>query len=196
MQVSGEDGPWTTDQSLDLDLDLTYEPDIRFLEQIKQNSESQDASGGLTQQYEHLEANEDRNVPMGGEANFAFAAKRLLSDGEDGLKKVDSFSRWISKELGDVVDLQVQSTSGLQWSTDECGNVEESSLGPSISQDQLFSILDFSPKWAYGDSGIKVRNQDMLAIGLLVNDFLFGRTVLIGSKQARIFFIFHFYDSP
>ncbi|KAI6701648.1 hypothetical protein NL676_015972 [Syzygium grande] len=155
-QVSGEDGPWTTDQSLDLDLDLTYEPDIRFLEQIKQNSESRDASGGLTQQYEHLEANEDRNVPVGGEANFAFAAKRLLSDGEDGLKKVDSFSRWISKELGDVVDLQVQSTSGLQWSTDECGNVEESSLGPSISQDQLFSILDFSPKWAYGDSGIKV----------------------------------------
>ncbi|KAK3414155.1 hypothetical protein EUGRSUZ_I02662 [Eucalyptus grandis] len=155
-QVSGEDGPWTMDQSLDLDLDLAYEPDIRFLEQIKQNSESQDASGGLNQQYEHLEANEDKNVPVGGEANYAFAARRLLSDGEDGLKKVDSFSRWITKELGDVEDLKVQSTSGLPWSTVECGNVEDSSLGPSLSQDQLFSIRDFSPKWAYGNSGIKV----------------------------------------
>ncbi|XP_048128779.1 calmodulin-binding transcription activator 2-like isoform X2 [Rhodamnia argentea] len=155
-QVSGEDGPWTMDQSLDLDLDLAYEPDIGLLEQNKQNSESQDASGGLTQQYEHLEVNGDRNLPEGGEVNYGFAAKRLLSDGEDGLKKVDSFSRWISRELGDVEDLQVQSTSGLPWSTVDCGNVEESSLGPSISQDQLFSILDFSPKWAYGDSGIKV----------------------------------------
>lgn len=92
------------------------------------------------------------------EANYAFAARRLLSDGEDGLKKVDSFSRWITKELGDVEDLKVQSTSGLPWSTVECGNVEDSSLGPSLSQDQLFSIRDFSPKWAYGNSGIKVRN--------------------------------------
>lgn len=155
-QVSGEDGPWTMDQSLDLDLDLAYEPNSRFLEQIRQNSESQDASGGLTQQYELLEANEEKNVLEGGEVNYAFAAKRILSDGEDGLKKVDSFSRWISKELGDVEDLQMQSTSGLPWSTVECGNVEESSLGPSISQDQLFSIHDFSPKWAYGDSAIKV----------------------------------------
>ncbi|KAM7251437.1 hypothetical protein ACFE04_023320 [Oxalis oulophora] len=99
--------------------------------------------------------------------NYNFSAKRLL-DGEESLKKVDSFSRWVSKELGDVESLQMQSSSGIPWSTVEGGNVaDDSSLSPSLSQDQLYSINDFSPKWAFADSEIQVliagtflRNQD------------------------------------
>ncbi|XVF67208.1 hypothetical protein PTKIN_Ptkin10aG0101900 [Pterospermum kingtungense] len=88
----------------------------------------------------------DRNI------NYAFSLKKSLLDGEESLKKVDSFSRWITKELGEVDDLQMQSSSGIAWSTVECGNVsDDASLSPSLSQDQLFSIVDFSPKWAYID---------------------------------------------
>ncbi|XP_071724431.1 calmodulin-binding transcription activator 2-like, partial [Rutidosis leptorrhynchoides] len=88
--------------------------------------------------------------------NKNFPAKHLL-DGEESLKKVDSFSRWISKELGDVENLQMQSSSAIPWSSVEGGSVaDDSSLSPSISQDQLYSIIDFSPKWAFTDSEIQV----------------------------------------
>ncbi|CAB4320115.1 unnamed protein product [Prunus armeniaca] len=97
------------------------------------------------------------DIPKDGNINYAFTLRQQLLDQEEGLKKVDSFSRWVSKELGEVDDLQMQSSSGISWSTDECGNVaDDSSLSPSISQDQLFSIVDFSPKWAYTDSEIEV----------------------------------------
>ncbi|XWS68294.1 hypothetical protein CRYUN_Cryun04dG0078600 [Craigia yunnanensis] len=89
---------------------------------------------------------------LDGNANYAFSLKKSLLDGEESLKKVDSFSRWISKELGEVDNLQMQSSSGIAWSTVECGSVsDEASLSSSLSQDQLFSIVDFSPKWAYID---------------------------------------------
>ena len=69
----------------------------------------------------------------------------------------DSFSRWITKELGEVADLNMQSSPGISWSTDECQHViDDTSLSPSLSQDQLFSINDFSPKWAYAESEIEV----------------------------------------
>ncbi|XP_068636574.1 calmodulin-binding transcription activator 3-like isoform X2 [Aristolochia californica] len=104
--------------------------------------------------------------------NFASAPKHSLIDickTEDvGLKKHDSFSRWMSIELGEVDDTQIQSTSGDIWTTDENGNVIEDStmssqvqmdgclLGPSLAQDQLFSIDDFSPNWAYSGLETKV----------------------------------------
>ncbi|XP_028780627.1 calmodulin-binding transcription activator 2-like [Neltuma alba] len=101
----------------------------------------------------------------------AFTMKRPLLDGDDSLKKVDSFSRWVSKELPDVDDLRMQSSSGISWGTDESGQViDDSSLSPSLSHDQLFSIYDFSPKWAYADSqtevliiGTFLKNQPMVA---------------------------------
>ena len=94
----------------------------------------------------------ENDMPLDGNANYAFSLKKSLLDGEESLKKVDSFSRWVSKELGEVDDLQMQSSSGIAWSTVECGNVsDDASLSPSLSQDQLFSIVDFSPKWAYID---------------------------------------------
>ncbi|ONL98422.1 Triosephosphate isomerase cytosolic [Zea mays] len=53
-----------------------------------------------------------------------------------GLKKNDSFSRWMSKELEEL-DAYV--------------------VNPSFSQDQLFSILDVSPSCAYIGTNTKVQ---------------------------------------
>ncbi|OWM63599.1 hypothetical protein CDL15_Pgr008142 [Punica granatum] len=167
---------WSVDHPLELD--LAYEPHSRLLEQIKHDMDSQIGfeqpesvycqpnqqweQHGLgnfsnTENPDIVNSNSGRDVPTDGDANYSFAARRLLKDGEESLKKVDSFSRWVSKELGEVESLQMQSSSGLSWSTVECENaVDESSLSPSISQDQLFSIADFSPKWAYTDSKIEV----------------------------------------
>ncbi|XP_022726509.1 calmodulin-binding transcription activator 2-like isoform X2 [Durio zibethinus] len=92
----------------------------------------------------------ENDLHSDGNVNYAFCLKKSLLDGEESLKKVDSFSRWITKELGEVDDLQMQSSSGIAWSSVECGNVsDDASLSPFLSQDQLFSIVDFSPKWAY-----------------------------------------------
>ncbi|KAK7302526.1 hypothetical protein RJT34_13418 [Clitoria ternatea] len=89
--------------------------------------------------------------------NYALPVKHTLLDRDESLKKVDSFSRWITKELGEVAELNMQSSPGISWSTDECGQViDDTSLSPSLSQDQLFSINDFSPKWAYAESEIEV----------------------------------------
>ena len=94
--------------------------------------------------------------------------KQPLLDGllREGLKKLDSFDRWMSKELGDVNESHIQSSSGTYWEAVETEDGGDDSsiapqldpymLGPSLSQDQLFSIIDFSPNWAYAGSEIKV----------------------------------------
>ncbi|KAK8562745.1 hypothetical protein V6N13_018691 [Hibiscus sabdariffa] len=94
----------------------------------------------------------ENDIHLDGNDNYAFSLKKSLLDREESLKKVDSFSRWVTKELGEVDDLQMRSSSGFSWSSVECGNVsDDASLSPSLSQDQLFSIVDFSPKWTYID---------------------------------------------
>ncbi|XP_010546342.1 PREDICTED: calmodulin-binding transcription activator 2-like isoform X2 [Tarenaya hassleriana] len=78
---------------------------------------------------------------------------------EDSLKKVDSFSRWASKELGEMEDLQMQpsSSGGIAWTTVECETAAAGScLSPSLSQDQRFTIIDFWPKWGHTDSEVEV----------------------------------------
>ncbi|KAL5057325.1 hypothetical protein RYX36_028929 [Vicia faba] len=56
-----------------------------------------------------------------------------------------------------VLGLLIESSLGIPWGTDECGNmIDDTSLNLSLSQDQLFSIHDFSPKWAYAESEIQV----------------------------------------
>ncbi|TQD83512.1 hypothetical protein C1H46_030893 [Malus baccata] len=86
------------------------------------------------------------------------------------LKKLDSFGRWMDKEIGvDCDDSLMASDSGNYWSTfdAESGDKEVSSLshhmqldieslGPSLSQEQLFTISDFSPDWAYSGTETKV----------------------------------------
>ncbi|XP_066379134.1 calmodulin-binding transcription activator 3-like isoform X2 [Miscanthus floridulus] len=92
----------------------------------------------------------------------------LLSIETPGLKKHDSFSRWMSKELEEVVDLGIKSTSDAFWSSIETVKVPDGSnvlsneqldayvVSPSLSQDQLFSILDVSPSCAYIGTNTKV----------------------------------------
>ncbi|CAL5084144.1 unnamed protein product [Urochloa decumbens] len=86
----------------------------------------------------------------------------------DGLKKFDSFSRWMSNELAEVADLDIKSSSDAFWSTTETVNAADGSgipineqldafvVSPSLSQDQLFSIIDVSPSWAYNGMKTKV----------------------------------------
>jgi len=85
-----------------------------------------------------------------------------------GLKKHDSFSKWMSKELPEVVDLDMKSNSDAFWSSIETVNVGDGSstptneqldayvVSPSLSQDQLFSILDVSPSCTYIGQKTKV----------------------------------------
>ncbi|KAG9139866.1 hypothetical protein Leryth_015247 [Lithospermum erythrorhizon] len=94
--------------------------------------------------------------------------KPLLFGLKEGLKKLDSFDRWMSKELEDVSDTHIQSSSGTYWdavANEDGGNasdlgpqapLESFLLSPSISQDQYFSITDFSPVWAYAGCVTKV----------------------------------------
>ncbi|KAL6517638.1 hypothetical protein OROMI_033339 [Orobanche minor] len=107
--------------------------------------------------------------------NNSFLMKKPLISGlqkDESLKKVDSFSRWVAKELGDA-DLDLQSSNGISWSIiggDYDSNmpatlqVDTVTMNPSISQDQLFSIIDFSPNWAYVDLETKV-----LIVGAFLN---------------------------
>ncbi|PIN18925.1 hypothetical protein CDL12_08379 [Handroanthus impetiginosus] len=96
------------------------------------------------------------------------ALKQPLLGGvlREGLKKLDSFDRWMSKELGDV-ESTTQPTTGAYWETvgsddgDDSGispqvTLDNYILGPSLSQDQLFSIVDFTPNWAYSGSAVKM----------------------------------------
>ena len=84
---------------------------------------------------------------------------------KDSFKKTDSFTRWMSKELLEVEDSQIQSSSGAYWSTEEADSIIEASsrepldqftVSPMLSQDQLFSIVDFAPTWTYVGSKTKV----------------------------------------
>lgn len=93
----------------------------------------------------------------------------------EGLKKCDSFSTWMSKALAEVDDSNTKSTSQGYWNFMEPERVDDSGMsnpaqdafivGPSVSQDQLFSIIDFSPNWAYGGVGTKV-----LITGIFLKD--------------------------
>ncbi|KAL3527718.1 hypothetical protein ACH5RR_012374 [Cinchona calisaya] len=109
------------------------------------------------------------NPSIEGKSDYSTLRQPLL-DGvlKEGLKKLDSFDRWMSKELGDVNESHLQSSSGSYWETvgDDDGldnsniapqaHIDTYMMSPSISQDQLFSIVDFSPNWAYSGSEMKV----------------------------------------
>ncbi|KAL8132704.1 hypothetical protein AgCh_008252 [Apium graveolens] len=109
---------------------------------------------------------------------------------KDGLKNLDSFGRWMSKELGDVNELQIQSGSGAYWEAvgSEVGVVnsnissqvefETFTMSPSLSQDQLYSIIDFSPNCAYAGSDVKV---------LITGRFLKSHQEIVNCKWACMF---------
>ncbi|XP_057976566.1 calmodulin-binding transcription activator 2 [Malania oleifera] len=187
-QIPSEDNPLHSpilpmDQKLSLN--SAYDLDTKFLEQQTHDPSFQNASEHFCarpyQQCEDYEQNYQLQLSnaepgysmesnsgngMSVEGNFTVKQQLFSSHkNEEGLKKVDSFSRWISKELGDVEELHLQSVSGISWGTVESGNVADDSsqlqldtysLSPSLSQYQFFSIVDFSPNWAYTDSETKV----------------------------------------
>ncbi|CAI8617908.1 unnamed protein product [Vicia faba] len=143
-------GKETNNASPEIGLDpfyFNYEPKEQPVQQNMSNehAQSQDA---LKSDFEtHGEPN----------VNNALNMKRVFMDAEESLSKVDSFSRWMSTAFASVDDLHMQSSLGIPWGTDECGNmIDDTSLNLSLSQDQLFSIHDFSPKWAYAESEIQV----------------------------------------
>ncbi|XP_030527486.2 calmodulin-binding transcription activator 3 isoform X3 [Rhodamnia argentea] len=109
----------------------------------------------------------DGNVALEGKAGCPSTGKQPFANilAEEGLKKIDSFNRWMSKQLGDVNELLGQSTTGAYWSAVVSDGVDSSDsqqhendfmLTPSLSQEQLFSIVDFSPSWTYAGLEIKV----------------------------------------
>ncbi|KAK4489158.1 hypothetical protein RD792_004952 [Penstemon davidsonii] len=118
--------------------------------------------------------------------------RQPLLDGvmREGLKKLDSFDRWMSKELGDVTESNMQPSSGVYWEAVGSENgVDDSGisthvpldnyvLSPSLSQDQFFTILDFSPNWAYTGLEIKV---------LVMGRFLKSREEVENHKWACMF---------
>ncbi|KAE8789412.1 Calmodulin-binding transcription activator 3 [Hordeum vulgare] len=84
---------------------------------------------------------------------------------KDSFKKSDSFTRWMSKELAEVDDSQVKSSSGLYWNSEDADNIigasgrdqlDQFTLDPMVAQDQLFSITDFFPSWTYAGSKTRV----------------------------------------
>ncbi|XP_061364683.1 calmodulin-binding transcription activator 2-like isoform X2 [Gastrolobium bilobum] len=126
-----------------------------------------------------LKFNSEYEDPGEESINNTLIVKRALLDGEESLKKVDSFSRWITKELVGVDDLHMQSSPGISWSTDESGHViDDTSLNLSLSQDQLFSINDFSPKWAYAESEIEV---------LIIGTFLKSKLEVVTCNWSCMF---------
>lgn len=116
------------------------------------------------------------------------------------LKKLDSFGRWMDKEIGgDCDDSLMASDSGNYWNTLGTENEDKEvsslshhmqldieSLGPSLSQEQLFSIRDFSPDWAY--SGVETK---VCALGPGTQPFFFFFfSYLLSSLSLSLLLVF------
>ncbi|XP_056163278.1 calmodulin-binding transcription activator 3-like isoform X2 [Syzygium oleosum] len=108
------------------------------------------------------------------------------------LRKLDSFGRWMDKEIGQDCDESLMaSDSGNYWNALPSENddkevsslsrhlqLDTDSLGPSLSQEQLFSISDYSPDWAY--SGIETKV-------LVVGTFLGSKKLSADTKWGCMF---------
>ncbi|KAJ4715747.1 Calmodulin-binding transcription activator 2 [Melia azedarach] len=100
-----------------------------------------------------------------------------------------SFSQWVSKEVG-VKESNMESSFYGYWKTvkrenwiDDSSNSAEAHLnscllGPSLTQNQLYSIIDFSPNWAFVGSEIKV---------LITGRFLMSQQEAENCKWACMF---------
>ncbi|XP_022136635.1 calmodulin-binding transcription activator 3 isoform X3 [Momordica charantia] len=136
----------------------------------------------------YLNSISDGKVILEGKANFPKKQPLLDAITSEGLKKSDSFNQWMNRELGDVNEASMQSNSGAYWNSveNEVGHSSISSqvhpdaymFSPSLSHEQLFSIIDFSPSWAYEGSEIKV---------LLSGRFLTSHQEVENSKWSCMF---------
>ncbi|KAL9300280.1 Calmodulin-binding transcription activator 3 [Arabidopsis thaliana] len=148
--------------------------DFASLQESMVKSQNQELNSGLTSdrtvwfQGQDMELNAISNLASNEKAPYLSTMKQHLLDGalgEEGLKKMDSFNRWMSKELGDVGVIAdanesfTQSSSRTYWEeveSEDGSNGHNSRrdmdgyvMSPSLSKEQLFSINDFSPSWAY-----------------------------------------------
>lgn len=175
---------------------IPYQDDLEFREPLTNEliSKQKDAQGNDKENsliiYSQLLDSEDSPVlcrttsendhSLHGKRNSVSLLKDVSLDLSnihgDGLKKHDSFSRWMSKELREVDDSNMKSSSQSCWNFIGSELPEDASMttaehlnsyimSPSVSQDQLFSILDFSPNWAY--SGFKTK---VLITGTFLKD--------------------------
>ncbi|KAK9271617.1 hypothetical protein L1049_001980 [Liquidambar formosana] len=157
---------WAMDQKLHSN--SAYDVATRFHEQGVNRMNDSQVQILNAERGSFLKSDLESNLAMEGKTSYSSVLKQSLLDGSlTGLKKLDSFDRWMSKELGDVNESHMQSSSDAYWETVENENgVDDSSISPqvhldtymppSLSMDQLFSIIDFSPNWAYAGSQIKV----------------------------------------
>lgn len=162
---------------------------VEQLVQNEQQSTSEPFCAHSEQQYEQL-LQKDHNTPFLNaelgyhpKSDFEYSltkemefnnlpvVKQQLLDSirtDEGLTKVDSFTRWMSRELSEVEYSPRQSNSGVDWDAVDSERLADDahissqlyldaySLSPSLSKEQLFSISDFSPHWAYEGSETKV----------------------------------------
>ncbi|RVW55944.1 Calmodulin-binding transcription activator 2 [Vitis vinifera] len=94
------------------------------------------------------------------------------NDASGELKKLDSFGRWMDKEIGGTNDDKEVSSLSRHMQLDI------DSLAPSLSQEQLFTINDFSPDWAYSEDETKV---------LIIGTFLGGMEHSTNTKWCCMF---------
>ncbi|KAG5377127.1 hypothetical protein IGI04_041723 [Brassica rapa subsp. trilocularis] len=131
---------------------MTDDTDLALLEQSAQDNFESFSS---LLDIEHLQS--DGISPSDMESEYIPVKKSLLRH-EDSLKKVDSFSRWASKELGEMEDLQMQSSRGdIAWTSVDCETAAAGvAFSPSLSEDQRFTIFDYWPKCAQTDADVEV----------------------------------------
>ncbi|KAJ0260484.1 Calmodulin-binding transcription activator 3 [Hirschfeldia incana] len=161
--------------------------DFASLQESIVKSQNQELNSGLTSdrsmwfqgQAVDVEPNALSNLASSEKAPYLSTMKQHLLDGalgEEGLKKMDSFNRWMSKELGELGDVGViadanesftHSSSTAYWEeveSEDVSNVHNSRrrdldgyvMSPSLSKEQLFSIIDFAPNWTYVGCEVKV----------------------------------------
>uniref|UniRef100_A0A7N2R6B9 CG-1 domain-containing protein n=1 Tax=Quercus lobata TaxID=97700 RepID=A0A7N2R6B9_QUELO len=119
-----------------------------------------------------------------------------------GLKKLDSFGRWMDKEIGgDCDDSLMGSDSGNYWNTNTLDaendekevsslshhmQLEINSLGPSLSQQQVFTIHDFAPDWTYSGDTTEDTTKDRTKV-LIVGNFLVSKELSSKIKWGCMF---------
>ncbi|KAJ4902762.1 Calmodulin-binding transcription activator 3 [Raphanus sativus] len=160
--------------------------DFASLQESMVKSQTQELNSGLTSDHSmwfqgqavDIEPNALSNLASSEKAPYLSTMKQHLLDGalgEEGLKKMDSFNRWMSKELGELGDVGViadtnesftHSSSTAYWEeveSEDVSNVHNSRrdldgyvMSPSLSKEQLFSIIDFAPNWTYVGCEVKV----------------------------------------
>ncbi|KAG7995696.1 hypothetical protein I3843_01G123000 [Carya illinoinensis] len=116
------------------------------------------------------------------------------------LKKLDSFGRWMDKEIGQDCDNSLMaSDSSNYWNTLDAENdkKEVSSLSrhmhldtdllcPYLCQEQLFTIHEFLPDWAYSEDTTEFSPKDSTKV-LIVGTFLVHKELSSKIKWGCMF---------